>query len=120
MVEQTDEDVWLARVDRLAANVFGDAAKAHRWLSRRARESSRRCCTGLITASLREDLADLQFRRSGGRGRHVAGSLRRSASLKPARPRLRLTVFGWTTFSIRSSLHTQQHVSGGPPWNIAA
>jgi putative toxin-antitoxin system antitoxin component (TIGR02293 family) len=31
-VEETDKAVRLARVDRLAANVFGDAAKAHRWL----------------------------------------------------------------------------------------
>ncbi|WP_257176558.1 MULTISPECIES: antitoxin Xre/MbcA/ParS toxin-binding domain-containing protein [Bradyrhizobium] len=31
-VEETDKAVRLARVDRLAANVFGDAAKGHRWL----------------------------------------------------------------------------------------
>lgn len=31
-VEETDKAVRLARVDRLAANVFGEAAKAHRWL----------------------------------------------------------------------------------------
>jgi|EndMetStandDraft_8_1072994.scaffolds.fasta_scaffold82292_3 putative toxin-antitoxin system antitoxin component (TIGR02293 family) len=31
-VEETDKAVRLARVDRLAANVFGDVAKAHRWL----------------------------------------------------------------------------------------
>jgi putative toxin-antitoxin system antitoxin component (TIGR02293 family) len=31
-VEETDKAVRLARVDRLAAKVFGDAAKAHRWL----------------------------------------------------------------------------------------
>lgn len=31
-VEETDKAVRLARVDRLAANVFGDAAKSHRWL----------------------------------------------------------------------------------------
>ncbi|MGY4629598.1 type II RES/Xre toxin-antitoxin system antitoxin [Bradyrhizobium sp. USDA 4486] len=31
-VEETDKAVRLARVDRLAANVFGDASKAHRWL----------------------------------------------------------------------------------------
>jgi hypothetical protein len=31
MVEETDVAVRLARVDRLTANVFGDAAKAHRW-----------------------------------------------------------------------------------------
>jgi putative toxin-antitoxin system antitoxin component (TIGR02293 family) len=31
-IEETDKAVRLARVDRLGANVFGDAAKAHRWL----------------------------------------------------------------------------------------
>lgn len=31
-VEETDKAVRLARVDRLAANVFGEPAKAHRWL----------------------------------------------------------------------------------------
>lgn len=31
-VEETDKAVRLARVDRLAANVFGDVAKVHRWL----------------------------------------------------------------------------------------
>ncbi|MFK4385884.1 putative toxin-antitoxin system antitoxin component (TIGR02293 family) [Bradyrhizobium sp. USDA 3397] len=31
-VEETDKAVRLARVDRLAANVFGEVAKAHRWL----------------------------------------------------------------------------------------
>lgn len=31
-VEETDKAVRLARVGRLAANVFGDATKAHRWL----------------------------------------------------------------------------------------
>jgi putative toxin-antitoxin system antitoxin component (TIGR02293 family) len=31
-VEETDKAVRLARVDRLASDVFGDAAKAHRWL----------------------------------------------------------------------------------------
>ncbi|WP_407116900.1 antitoxin Xre/MbcA/ParS toxin-binding domain-containing protein [Bradyrhizobium sp. LMG 9283] len=34
MVEDTDEAPRLARVDRLAANVFGDAAKARRWLGK--------------------------------------------------------------------------------------
>ncbi|WP_157788290.1 hypothetical protein [Bradyrhizobium japonicum] len=32
LVEKTDRAVLLARVDRLAVNVFGDFAKAHRWL----------------------------------------------------------------------------------------
>lgn len=31
-VEETDKAVRLARVDRLAANVFSEPAKAHRWL----------------------------------------------------------------------------------------
>jgi putative toxin-antitoxin system antitoxin component (TIGR02293 family) len=31
-VEETDKAVRLGRVDRLAAGVFGDVAKAHRWL----------------------------------------------------------------------------------------
>lgn len=31
-VEETDKAVRLARVDRLATHVFGDVAKAHRWL----------------------------------------------------------------------------------------
>lgn len=31
-VEETDRAVRLARIDRLAANVFGEPAKAHRWL----------------------------------------------------------------------------------------
>ncbi|UPJ63452.1 antitoxin Xre/MbcA/ParS toxin-binding domain-containing protein [Bradyrhizobium sp. 191] len=31
-VEETDKAVRLARVDRLAANVFGEPQKAHRWL----------------------------------------------------------------------------------------
>jgi putative toxin-antitoxin system antitoxin component (TIGR02293 family) len=31
-VEETDKAVRLARVDRLAAAVFGDVARAHRWL----------------------------------------------------------------------------------------
>jgi putative toxin-antitoxin system antitoxin component (TIGR02293 family) len=31
-IEETDKAVRLARVDRLAEKVFGDAAKAHRWL----------------------------------------------------------------------------------------
>ncbi|SFU87159.1 type II RES/Xre toxin-antitoxin system antitoxin [Bradyrhizobium arachidis] len=31
-VEETDKAVRLARVDKLAAKVFGDAEKAHRWL----------------------------------------------------------------------------------------
>lgn len=31
-VEETDKAVRLARIDRLAANVFGAPAKAHRWL----------------------------------------------------------------------------------------
>jgi putative toxin-antitoxin system antitoxin component (TIGR02293 family) len=31
-VEETDKAVRLARVDRLAANVFGEPTKAHRWL----------------------------------------------------------------------------------------
>jgi putative toxin-antitoxin system antitoxin component (TIGR02293 family) len=31
-VEETDKAVRLARVDELAARIFGDAAKAHRWL----------------------------------------------------------------------------------------
>ncbi|MCP3371130.1 type II RES/Xre toxin-antitoxin system antitoxin [Bradyrhizobium cajani] len=31
-IEETDKAVRLARIDRLAANVFGEAAKAHRWL----------------------------------------------------------------------------------------
>lgn len=31
-IEETDKAVRLARVDRLATIVFGDAAKAHRWL----------------------------------------------------------------------------------------
>lgn len=31
-VEETDKAVRLARIDRLAANVFGEPAKAHRWL----------------------------------------------------------------------------------------
>ena len=31
-VEETDKAVRLARIDRLAAEVFGDPAKAHRWL----------------------------------------------------------------------------------------
>jgi len=39
-VEETDKAVRLARIDRLAAEVFGDPAKAHRWLrkSKRALE----------------------------------------------------------------------------------
>ena len=32
MVEEGSKAVRLARVDRLAVNVFGDTAKAHRWL----------------------------------------------------------------------------------------
>jgi len=31
-VEETDKAVRLARIDRLAAEIFGDPAKAHRWL----------------------------------------------------------------------------------------
>jgi putative toxin-antitoxin system antitoxin component (TIGR02293 family) len=31
-VEETDKAVRLARIDRLAANVFGELAKVHRWL----------------------------------------------------------------------------------------
>jgi putative toxin-antitoxin system antitoxin component (TIGR02293 family) len=31
-VEETDKAVRLGRIDRLAADVFGDPAKAHRWL----------------------------------------------------------------------------------------
>jgi putative toxin-antitoxin system antitoxin component (TIGR02293 family) len=31
-VEETDKAIRLGRVDKLAADVFGDAAKAHRWL----------------------------------------------------------------------------------------
>lgn len=31
-VEEGGKAVRLARVDRLAVNVFGDTAKAHRWL----------------------------------------------------------------------------------------
>jgi putative toxin-antitoxin system antitoxin component (TIGR02293 family) len=31
-VEETDKAVRLGRIDRLAAEVFGDPAKAHRWL----------------------------------------------------------------------------------------
>lgn len=31
-VEETDKAVRLGRIDRLAAEVFGDASKAHRWL----------------------------------------------------------------------------------------
>ena len=31
-VEETDKAVRLGRIDRLAAGVFGDPAKAHRWL----------------------------------------------------------------------------------------
>lgn len=31
-IEETDKAVRLARVDRLATHVFGDVAKAHRWL----------------------------------------------------------------------------------------
>jgi putative toxin-antitoxin system antitoxin component (TIGR02293 family) len=31
-VEETDKAVRLARIDKLAADVFGDTAKAHRWL----------------------------------------------------------------------------------------
>jgi putative toxin-antitoxin system antitoxin component (TIGR02293 family) len=33
-IEETEKALRLARVDRLAANVFGDAAKAHRWLGK--------------------------------------------------------------------------------------
>jgi len=31
-IEETDKAVRLGRIDRLAAEVFGDSAKAHRWL----------------------------------------------------------------------------------------
>ncbi|MCA1527656.1 DUF2384 domain-containing protein [Bradyrhizobium yuanmingense] len=33
-MEETEKALRLARVDRLAAHVFGDAAKAHRWLDK--------------------------------------------------------------------------------------
>jgi putative toxin-antitoxin system antitoxin component (TIGR02293 family) len=37
-VEETDKAVRLGRIDRLAAEIFGDPAKAHRWL-RKAKRS---------------------------------------------------------------------------------